>query len=67
MCLVSLTASLGQAPYFPLMICLAAPSASPVQLSDDAIDRLVVEIGADRILAALDRVTQPQLPLAAAE
>jgi hypothetical protein len=38
-----------------------------VQLSDDAIDRLVVEIGADRILAALDRVTQPQLPLAAAE
>jgi hypothetical protein len=46
------------------MICLAAP---PVQLSDDAIDWLVVGVGADRILAALDRVTQPQLPLVAAE
>jgi hypothetical protein len=62
--LVSLTASLGQAPDSPLMICLAAP---PVQLSNAAVDQLVAEIGADRILAALDRVTQPQLPLAAKE
>jgi len=35
-------------------------------LSDAVIDRMVAECP-DRILAALDRVTQPQLPLAAAE
>jgi hypothetical protein len=46
------------------MLCLAAP---PLQLSNAAVDQLVAEIGADRILAALDRVTQPQLPLQAAE
>jgi hypothetical protein len=38
-----------------------------VQLSNAAVDQLVAEVGADRILAALDRVTQPQLPLARAE
>jgi hypothetical protein len=62
--LVSLTASLGQAPNSPLIICLAAPPIG-VRLSDDAIDELVAEIGPDRILAALDRVTQPRLPQAA--
>jgi hypothetical protein len=36
-------------------------------LSDDALDRIVSAIGADRVLAAVDRATQPQLPLAAAE
>jgi hypothetical protein len=36
-------------------------------ISDAALDRLVAEIGPDRILGALDRVTQPQLPLQAAE
>ena len=32
-------------------------------LSDAVIDNMIMEIGPDRILAALDRVTQPQLPL----
>jgi hypothetical protein len=36
-------------------------------LSDEALDRIVAAIGADRMLAAIDRATQPQLPLAAAE
>jgi len=36
-------------------------------ISDAALDRLVAVIGADRVLAAIDRATQPQLPLQAAE
>jgi hypothetical protein len=36
-------------------------------LSDDVVQRFVIEIGPDRILHALDRVTQPTLPLQAAE
>jgi hypothetical protein len=36
-------------------------------MTDDALDRLGAAIGADRVLAAIDRGTQPQLPLAAAE
>jgi len=36
-------------------------------LSDDAIDRIVVEVGPERAMCSLDRITQPQLPFAAAE
>jgi hypothetical protein len=36
-------------------------------LSDAVLDHMIIEIGPDRILAALDRVTQPTLPLQAAE
>jgi hypothetical protein len=36
-------------------------------MSDDVVQRFVVEIGPDRILHALDRVTAPKLPLQAAE
>jgi hypothetical protein len=36
-------------------------------LSDAVIEHMVSEIGPDRILHALDRVTAPELPLAAAE
>ena len=55
----SLAALLGQAPYSPLpiLVGLAVP-ASDVRLSDEVIDQLVVEIGADRVLCALDRLTQ---------
>jgi hypothetical protein len=35
--------------------------------ADGEIEKIVVELGPERVLAALDRVTQPQLPLAAAE
>jgi len=42
-------------------------SGDSYPISDDALDRLVTAIGADRVLAAIDRATQPQLPLAAAE
>jgi hypothetical protein len=31
------------------------------------LDALVAEIGIDRVMAALDRATQPELPLEAAE
>jgi hypothetical protein len=36
-------------------------------LDDGNLDRIVAALGADRVLASLDRVTQPQLPLQAAE
>ena len=36
-------------------------------LSDDAVERIVAEVGVDRIWRAVDRLTQPQLPLQAAE
>jgi hypothetical protein len=36
-------------------------------LPDAVIDGIVAEVGHDRIFAALDRVTAPELPLAAAE
>jgi hypothetical protein len=64
----SLTGPMGQASCSPLIILvgLAVPLASTGQLSDDAIDRLVAEVGPDRILCALDRVTSPELPLQAA-
>jgi len=51
----TITAPIGQAPYSPLpiLVGLAVP-ASDVRLSDEVIDQLV-EIGADRVLCALDR------------
>jgi hypothetical protein len=36
-------------------------------LSDDAIERIVREVGVDRIWCAVEKLTQPQLPLVAAE
>ena len=36
-------------------------------LSDDAVERIVAEIGVDRIWRVVDRLTQPDLPLVAAE
>lgn len=36
-------------------------------LSDDAVERIVIEIGPDRIWRAVDKITQPELPLVAAE
>jgi hypothetical protein len=38
-----------------------------VALSDAVVERMVAEIGVDRIWAAIDKLTQPQLPLQAAE
>jgi hypothetical protein len=32
-------------------------------LSDDAVERIVVEVGVDRIWRVVDKITQPQLPL----
>jgi hypothetical protein len=40
---------------------------SAAALSDAVIENVVLEIGPDRILAALDRVTAPELPLQAAQ
>jgi hypothetical protein len=36
-------------------------------LSDSAIDNIVREVGPERVMCSLDRITQPQLPLVAAE
>jgi hypothetical protein len=36
-------------------------------LSDSAIEGIVREVGVDRIWRAVDRLTQPELPLVAAE
>ena len=36
-------------------------------LSDDAVERIVVELGPDRVLRVVDKLTSPQLPLVAAE
>jgi hypothetical protein len=41
--------------------------ATATALSDAVLDHMVIEIGPDRILHALDRVTSPELPLQAAE
>lgn|SRR5262245_24263636 len=35
--------------------------------ADSEIEKIVVELGPERVLAALDRATQPRLPLVAAE
>ena len=36
-------------------------------LSDSAIDNIVREVGVERVWRAIDRLTQPELPLVAAE
>lgn len=36
-------------------------------LSDSALERLLAEVGIDRVWRAVDNLTQPQLPIAAAE
>jgi hypothetical protein len=36
-------------------------------LSDDAVERIVAEVGVERIWRAVDKITQPNLPLVAAE
>jgi hypothetical protein len=36
-------------------------------LTDDEVKRIVVELGPDRVLRVVDRLTQPPLPLQAAE
>jgi hypothetical protein len=36
-------------------------------LSDDAVERIVVEIGPERILRVVDKLTSPEPPLVAAE
>jgi hypothetical protein len=46
---------------------LNSESAAITTLSDDAIDRIVAEVGPERVMCSLDRFTQPQLPLVAAE
>jgi citrate lyase beta subunit len=38
-----------------------------ITLSDAVIDHMVAEVGPDRFLASIDRLTQPQLPLQPAE
>jgi hypothetical protein len=38
-----------------------------IVLSDFAIDNIVVEIGPERVMRSLDRITSPQLPPVAAE
>jgi hypothetical protein len=37
------------------------------ELSDADLEQLVTEVGIDRVWRVLDRLTQPQLPLQAAE
>jgi len=36
-------------------------------LSDNAIERIVCEVGVDRVFRAVDKLTSPELPLVAAE
>jgi hypothetical protein len=43
------------------------PRAKPRPLTDAALERLVAAIGIDRIWRVIDKLTQPQLPLSAAE
>jgi histone H3/H4 len=44
-----------------------ALGSTPKPLTDAAIDRLIQRAGVERVWAALDRLTQPPLPLIAAE
>jgi hypothetical protein len=37
------------------------------KLSDDEVKSIVVELGPERVLRVVDKLTQPQLPLVAAE
>jgi hypothetical protein len=40
-------------------------AGKPQPASDDRLDRLLAELGVERVFASLDRITQPSLPLAA--
>jgi len=40
---------------------------SPATLSDAVVEHIVAEVGVERIWRALDKLTQPQLPLQAAQ
>ena len=42
-------------------------NGSGTALSEDAVERIVAEVGVDRIRRAIDRLTEPELPLVAAE
>jgi hypothetical protein len=42
-------------------------NGSTTTLSDDAVERIVAEVGFERIWRAYEKLTQPELPLAAAE
>jgi hypothetical protein len=42
-------------------------SGNASQLSDDVVERIVAEVGVDRIWRVVEKLTQPQLPLQAAE
>jgi hypothetical protein len=44
---------------------ITGPAISPV-ISDSVIDNMITELGPDRVWAALDRWTAPELPLVAA-
>jgi hypothetical protein len=47
--------------------CHAANGNSATMLSDGAVERIVAEIGPERILGVVDKLTQPSLPFVAAE
>jgi hypothetical protein len=44
-----------------------AANGGTTTLSDSAVERIVVEIGPERILRVVDKLTSPELPLVAAE
>ena len=68
---------LGQAPatafYISVPLVLVeqlhanGKSGSPATLSDAVVEHIVAEVGVERIWRALDKLTQPQLPLQAAQ
>jgi hypothetical protein len=45
----------------------AADDSGNDTLSDECVEHFVDEVGVDRIWRALDRLTAPEMPLAAAE
>jgi hypothetical protein len=46
---------------------ISVPLVVEATLSDAAVERIVAEVGVDRIWRAIDKLTAPELPLAAAE
>jgi hypothetical protein len=68
---------LGQAPatafYISVPLVLVEQlhangnGGSPATLSDAVVEHIVAEVGVERIWRALDKLTQPQLPLQAAQ
>ena len=59
--IINLPATLRQAPAAD-----DSGNGTPT-LSDECVEHFVAAVGMDRILRALDRLTAPELPLAAAE